>query len=322
MGDDIEIPAILAVDVGGTKAAIALVDRDGNVQAHDRVAMMRAGCVPGPQAVARRVADFLARCARQGLSRPVAVGISVAAAIDPAARRVLYAPNLPGWEGIPLGDVMERQLGGLPAVLVYDGHAAVLGEWAYGAARGCANVAMVVLGTGVGGGILAGGRLVEGADGLAGVVGWVPVLSQGRLVPLESAVSGPALARRGTQALGRTVDASELLAAARAEVSQAKQVVAAVLEELAVAVTALTSLLNPQLVLIGGGLGEALAPHLPEVEAHVRARAQPSAARRVAVRSAKLGASAGLLGAAWRAGVMAWGPRPRDDGSIDVRWRT
>jgi glucokinase len=288
------VTAVVALDVGGTKAVVAAGDRDGHLIARRRLEMRTGAGVVGPAEVVATVEAFAREVAAIGV---VGAAVGLAAALDPTRRAVSFAPNLPGWEGFSLAAALTEALGGVPVRLVYDGHAALLGEMRFGAGAGRRELAMLVIGTGIGGAIVSGGRLVEGADGLAGVAGYLPVWSEGRLMALEQAVSGPALARRASAIFGRDVDARGLLGLAEGGDRDALRLVDAALDELAVAVSALMSLLNPECVLLGGGVGEALAPWVPDLERRARALSQPTSARRARVAVGRLGADAVLMGA-------------------------
>lgn len=287
-------PTVLAADIGGTKVAAAVATPRGEVLFRDRLAIRVDGTVATPREVVNWLGAFVRR---SGGPRPRATAVSIAAGLDARQRSLTFAPNLPEWEGADLAGMVEDVVGGGPAELVYDGHSSLFGECAYGAARGHQNVVMLVLGTGVGGAILSEGRLLKGADGLAGVAGYMPVSSGGRLVALEDAVSGPALARRASSVLGRQVDAAGLLRMAGEGVPSAARLMDEAVAELSTAIAALTSVLNPEVVLLGGGLGEALAPYTSAMQQHVRAWAQPIAGRRVRIVPGQLGRDACLLGA-------------------------
>jgi glucokinase len=287
--------AVLAVDIGGTKVAAAVADAAGAILWRaDRPVRGPAGALT-VAALAALAADLGERAREAG--RPVAAAaIALPAALDAARRRILYAPNLPEWDGAAVADPVEAALGA-PVRLLYDGHAALLGEQAFGAARGVDEVVLLALGTGVGGAAISGGRLLVGADGLAGAAGWMPVCADGRAVPLEQAVAGPALARRGAAFLPEGGTAADLLALAAHGHGPAQALMARVEAELAEAVAGIVSFLNPRLVLFVGGVGAALGPHLPAIAAAVRRAAQPSAGRTVRLALGALGPDATLFGA-------------------------
>ena len=155
----------IGIDLGGTNIKIGLVDGAGRVKAR-RILLTRAGAGP-TQALARAgaaIADLRKR------RRVASVGIGIAGLVDHVAGIVRVPPNLPGWNGTPVKQTLQR-LTGLPVFCTNDANAVTLGEWLHGAGRGCRHLVCVTLGTGVGGGIIANGRLLIGANGAAGEIG-------------------------------------------------------------------------------------------------------------------------------------------------------
>ncbi len=284
----------IALDVGGTKIAGALVTGNGRIRQRAQVPLDTRG---GSRAV-RQVLALAERLAAEGDA--LGVGAAVPAVIDRTRRTVVWAPNIRGWRRVPLAELLERSLG-LPALLEQDGHAAALGERWRGAARGVRNVVMLVIGTGIGGGMILDGRPYRGSDGLAGAVGWFtadepPCRSGLRLPALESLAAGPGIARRAGLASNRS---EEVFAAAAAGDEAAGRVVAETAEILGLAIADVVSLLNPDLVVLGGGVGAGAANQLlPRIRQMVRACAQPVSARRVRIVRSRLGSDAGLLGVA------------------------
>ncbi len=319
----------MAVDIGGTRVRAARVSSEGRIlrrlrepvrDPHDGqaltdqvLALVRRLGEPPEAREPGRAGDEAGAAAGAGANAeadgssqaPVAVGLSVPAVLDRSTGRVEWAPNLPGWNGWALGPRLSDSLG-LPVTLEYDGHAAALGEQWTGAGRLVPDLAFIIVGTGVGGGIISGGRLVRGATNLAGAGGWMGVPASGGWDAgaaaergfLESLISGPALAARARWLLNRPVDARELFERAREGDVACREIVGEAVEHLAWALVGVVSLLNPRLVLLGGSVGLQLAQYGPQIEATIRRYAQPWAARAVQVAPASLGDDAGLLGAA------------------------
>lgn len=291
---------VIAVDVGGSKIAAALVDADGAVSHRLQVTTDPAG---DGRAIAQ-VADLAARLAREQEAKPRAVGVAVPAAIDPTRRVVDWAPNVPGWQRIALADDLEGRLG-LPVLLEQDGLASVVGEHWLGAAQGARNAVMLVLGTGIGGGMILDGRLYRGSDGLAGCAAWLTcgypwpaAASERRLGALEAVASGPAIARR---AGARSERAEDVFAAALGGNEQARRILDEAIERLGFAVADIVSLLNPDVVVIGGGLGSGGSAQLiGRLRVLVNELAQPVSARRAQIVPSGLGVNAALLGVAYQ----------------------
>jgi glucokinase len=283
---------VVGVDVGGTKVAMGAVTASGRVLARDAMPLRTTACELSPAQVAAAAGAF---AAAHGL-RPARLGLSVAAALD-GRGTATFAPNLPTWQGALLAPPFAAALG-LRPVALNDGHASLLGEVWLGAARGLSNVALLTIGTGVGGGILLDGQLACGRDCLAGVFAYLRVPWAGGETTLEEAVSGPALAGRLSQALGRDSTTEDVFRLAASGDSAAAAVLAEALAVLGGALSGIVSALNPERVLLAGNVGLALAAHAPALEAAVRRMGQPVAARGLEVRAAALAGDAAWLGAA------------------------
>lgn len=299
----------IVVDVGGTKIAAALADRRGRIANKVRVATAHTDA----QAVVNQILEL----AREQLSRaprPVAgVGVAVPAVVDPTSGFVHWAPNLPGWRNIPIGSVLRDELG-VPAFVDYDGHLAVLGEHWCGAGRGARHAIFIIVGTGIGGGLILDGRVHRGRDNIAGATGWMVVDPGAANMPmalslgcLESLASGPAIVAAVERRLaqgelsplqGQPVTPEAVFAAAEAGDPLARDVVERAAQALGFAVAGLVSVLNPDVVILGGGVGLAVPTFLEAARAAVARHAQPISARSVQVVRATLGDEAVLVGAA------------------------
>lgn len=298
--------AAIGVDVGGTKIACGLVDMRGGLVATSR-RELASGSAGEP---ARQIASMAAALMREG-SRlgftTVACGVAVPAAIDRAAGRVIWAPNIQGWENYPLAEVIRAELR-VPVYLDHDGPAAVLGEQWAGAARGARDAVYLIVGTGVGAGLILDGRVHRGAHGFAGGIGWFGLeaaavgnsMYRGKGF-LETMAAGPSLARRYAETIGEApaaLAAEDVFAAAGRGDERAVRILREACQYLGLAVANLVSLLNPEIVILGGGIGRNLGPYLPDILEIVRRTAQPQAAAEARLVTAVLGEEAGILGAA------------------------
>jgi glucokinase len=316
-------PAI-GVDIGGTKIEVALVDADGAVLAARRTATAPER---GVAAVVADVAALAREALGEGLGGACAVGASVAGQVD-AAGVVVGAPNL-GWTHAPLGAHLAAALA-LPVRVVNDVRAATIAEWRFGAGRGCDDVAVLFLGTGIGGGVVAGGRVVAGVGGFAGEMGHATVVAGGRRCHcrnrgcIEAYAGGWAIAERAQEAArhdpaagallrelaGGDVGAivAETVAAAR---DRGDALAVRLVEEtagyLGAALVGIVNGLNPARVVLGGGVLEGFPELVPLSAAVVRSCALPAAAAGVAVVPAALGTQAPVVGAA------AYAPRGGPD---------
>jgi glucokinase len=287
----------IGVDVGGTKIVVALVDPDGTVVRLER----RATEVGSTEAFLTGLREAVESVRDEAAS---AIGIGIPSAIDQRSGTAVFSVN------IPLAGVDVRSWAtetfGLPAAIDNDANCAALAEWRAGAGRGTSDMAMITLGTGIGGGLILGGRLYRGAVGAAGEIGHVVVDVDGAPCQgaccgrghLEGLASGRAIDAVAERLLGAGATTAQLVAAARAGDDEARDAVAAAGRLLGAGIATLVNLLNPELVVVGGGFGEAL-DLLVEPMWEVIARDGLAPARDlVRIVAAELGPDAGVIGAA------------------------
>lgn len=287
----------LAVDLGGTKLAAAAIDEHGAILWRARAPVARKPV----EAVAVQIAELAAQ-ARQSTGRPPSAAGCIVPGIVRPADGAVWAPNLWGFEFVPFGEALRGFLSG--AVFLDNDRAGhLLGELWLGAARGASDAVFLAAGTGIGAGILSGGRLLRGAHGIAGAAGWMCLdgpwrEEYGRTGCYEWLAAGPALARMAGLTTGLAMEAEAVAAAARA----GEQWACRLIDELARihgrAVANLVSLFNPEVVVLGGGLFAEADLFLKSIEREMLRWAQPVAARSVRLAASELGADAGLFGAA------------------------
>jgi glucokinase len=295
---------VVAVDLGGTKLATALVDDKGRLS-QKTVTPVDTSTSSAP---VKQIVKAVCALAPAAGGRKNIAGVGVA--VPGLVRRdgTVWAPNLKGWVRMQLALRLRRALG-LPVIVESDRNAAVLGEAWCGAARGKRDAIVLMLGTGIGAGILSGGNLVRGAHELSGCAGWMVVReTQGRALPnvgqLESLAAGPAIAR----ALGSRSAEDAAEAARRGDRPSIKAYQEAG-RMLGYGVANLVSLFDPEIVVIGGGLAKASDLFLDALKKTVKEHAQPIAASRVRIVTSRLESHANLLGVARLSGSMrriAW----------------
>ncbi|MGZ5498954.1 MAG: ROK family protein [Candidatus Aminicenantales bacterium] len=311
-----------AVDVGGTKIASALFTREGEISAGKKVAIDNAGGDAAASQVRDEIAA-LAEAARRAGGRLAAVGVCVPGIVYSASGKV-WAPNIPGWDQYPL----LKKIGGLspqravPLVLESDRSAYVAGEAWKGAAAGARDAVFLAVGTGIGAGIISGGRILHGHEDIAGAVGWFGLdpdfkPEYASMGCFEAEASGNSVARKARERLAKgrpsamldlaggvieAVTAEIVAAAARRQDPPAKEVVADVVTYLAMGIANIVSILNPEVVVLGGGLFQAADLFLEPVRREFKRWAQPLAARSVRIEPSALGEDAGLYGC----GRLAW----------------
>ena len=169
---------ILGLDIGGTKTAVVLGDRAGRVYEREQFGTRpERGCEATLADLCDRAGSVLARAQEQGRA-PAVISVSIGGPLD-IERGIIYSPpNLPGWDAVPLKELLEKRFG-LPVHVEHDGNAGALAEWYFGAARGARNVIFLTMGTGFGGGLILNGRLYRGTSDLAAEVGHVRMAETG-----------------------------------------------------------------------------------------------------------------------------------------------
>lgn len=278
----------LGIDVGGT--AIKWITRDG---ATGGVTARGGVPTPGDRDAVVKAVVALARAAG-----PDRIGLAVPGHVDRATGTVRFLPNLPGrWSGFPLGDAVAGATGH-PVRLLNDARAFCLAELRLGAARGLTDVLFLTLGTGVGGGVVTGGRLLVGPDDRLGEIGHTtyersgPACGCGGRGCLEMYASGPAIA---AAAGGGRTPAAVARAAAEGEPA-ATRAIARAGRAIGEAVGSVAALLPSTALVVGGGVAGALPVLRPHIEAALAARERFIGPVRVL--AAALGDEAGATGAA------------------------
>jgi len=293
------MPRYLGLDIGGTNIKTALVEDDGSGQPTVlSTATHATRGSRGPAAVVERVGE-IGRALAAEAGGVVAAAVTLPGTFDAATGCAKVIPNLPGeWSGLPVrGPVAEAV--GVPTALLNDARAFALAESLVGAAGGLRTVVCVVLGTGVGGGVVIDGRLHGGASGMAGEIGHQTVRIDGPRCGcgnrgcVEALTSAAAFTRMG----GRDT-AEQVYAAAREGDPRAVEAVDHVVRWLAIAMANAHMLLAPDAFVVGGGVAGAGDLLLRPLEAEVRRRMTLDEPENVRVLPAKLGPSAGAIGAA------------------------
>ena len=305
----------IGVDLGGTNIraerftpeAASLARFELKTNAHE-----------GPRPVLDRLVQVIQKVTPADRGELGGIGIGAPGPLDPKAGVVIKAANLPGWENVPLRDVLQARFG-VPVWLGNDANLAALAEWKYGAARGHDDVLYLTISTGIGGGIISGGRVITGARGMGGEVGHTiavgpdgPLCGCGQRGCLESVASGPAIARRAVERIREGVQ-SRILALAPgglADVSAetvgraadegdrlAREVVGDAGAHLGRSIASLMHIFNPSIVVIGGGVSQMGDVLFDAVRAGVQKFAQTEAYwKNCPIVPAALGEEVGLLG--------------------------
>jgi glucokinase len=307
------------IDVGGTKIATALFTEDGKMSGRRRVPIDKGPAEKPVRQIACLIRDLEDNARKKG-GELRAMGLCIPGVVFARSGRV-WAPNIPGWDHFALRHRLAAETK-IPLVLDSDRSAYVLGEQWCGAAKGKEDVVFLAVGTGVGAGILSGGRLVRGSRDIAGAVGWFGLDPRFKseytaMGCFEAEASGGSIGRKARELLaagepslmrtlvkGRTeiVTAQTVVESARAGDPLARHILDSAVVYLAMGIANIISILNPEMVVLGGGLFQASDLLLEPIRKEFKKWAQPLAAKRVKIELSVLGENAGLYGAA----KLAW----------------
>ena len=304
--------AVLSIDFGGTQTRAAVVTRSGELLSRASTDTQRH---EGPEAVIARMKQTAHRALEQLTGRNVlAVGLSAPGPINPYSGVIYTAPNMPGWKDIPIGQIVADEFG-VPCYAGNDANLAAMGEWRFGAGRGCHDLVYLTISTGIGSGIISRDRLILGKEGLASEAGHMvmepngPPCGCGSYGHLEALASGTSIARimeerlaRGEpsalqsqrgQITGRLVSES-----AAAGDALASEVFRRAAEYIGLGIASLINLFNPEIVILGGGVTNAGELLFAPIRAVALSRCMPMLGRDVRIVRAALRDDVGLLGAA------------------------
>ncbi len=305
---------VIGADIGNTRLTVGLVDEHGCLWQQWQEPNPRAA---GAEASLRVVVAML-REALQAAPTAEAVGIGFGGPVDLATGEIRRSHHTSGWEGICLATVVSKAVG-LPAFLDNDANAAGLGEAWFGAGRGADSLLYINVGTGIGGALILNGRVHHGAHSNAGEIGHVvltpgtgPVCTCGKHGCLEAWASGEALGAAARRALEEEAEQETLLRGLRPAEITGRQVSQAAREGdrlaqdilrqgghyLGLALAGACNLLDPQIVVIGGGVSQDNPVYLEAAREAFAAYATPPVAAHTPLVAAQLGYEAGVIGAA------------------------
>ncbi|MBT9140155.1 MAG: Glucokinase [Dehalococcoidia bacterium] len=305
-----------AVDLGGTKIYAVLAENSGRILSSIRYDTL---VDEGPEAILGQIAVSVRELLSQAgarTNRLSAVGVCLAGFFDWQRRLLIHSPNIPGLDQIRVEERLSRKLF-VPVLAENDANAAAIGEARRGAASGSQDVLYITVSTGIGAGLVLGGQIYRGSRGFAGEVGHMVVKSGGILCGcgrygcLETVASGTAIARAANEALqngtatllrelareqGGRVNAATVFSAARAGDKLAQEIVSEAVYYLGIALVNLVNMLNPEVVVIGGGVSAAGDELFVPLEKAIRNYAILPAAASVTLKQATLGVEAGVKG--------------------------
>lgn len=310
---------VVGVDMGGTKILSAVIDAEGNILG---TAKVPTKADEAPSVVIDRIADSIQKAINKSDVNEAsieAIGIGAPGPLDPVTGIVIFAPNL-NWRDVRLKDELETRVG-IPTFVDNDVNVGTLGEHAFGAGRGVQNVVGIFVGTGIGGGIILKGELFHGASKTAGEIGHIivkaggPKCGCGTRGCLEALASRTAMAKQFQKAIEkkkeksiitkltngdlRTIRSGVLAKAIRANDKLTLKIFKKVTKYLGVGIGSIVNFLNPEMIILGGGVVEALDDtFLDNIRTAAEKYALPNTLDGVQIVRAELGDNSGILGAA------------------------
>jgi len=308
---------VIGMDIGGTNLRGALVTPEGRIVRQLKIA---SDADDGIDAVVDNIARLVSELGREG--DVSGVGVGIAGVIDSRAGVITQAPNIANVVNYPIRDNLVKKLGGdINIAIENDANCAALGEWWMGAGRDAASIVMITLGTGVGGGIILGGKLWSGADGMGGEVGHMTIYPDGALCNcgnygcLESCASATAVRRMVKETLAEPevetilrdiapkTDPDDMPEAVMSAALKGDAASIRIWERFGVALgigmASLVNILNVEMIVIGGGVARAWDMFIGPAKAELKKRGLRAPTERVRVERARLDGDEGILGAAY-----------------------
>lgn len=307
---------VIGVDLGGTKIYTALAGEDGRILAEMKVPT-EAG--KGLEHVVGLIVDSVRQSQKDAQVLPGkvrAVALGAPGPLDSTRGIIHFAPNL-DWHDVPIRKILQERLR-FPVFIENDANLAALGEHAFGAGRGEENMVYITVSTGVGGGLILGGRLYRGSSGSAGEIGHMTVLPDGPVCKcgnagcLEAVASGTAIAREARELVARgggkkilaeaggspeEITSALVTTAAAGGDPDALRIITVAARYLGIGIANILNLLNPSLVVLGGGVMEAGHLFFDRIHTEVGERALDETRGSARIVRAELGGRAGVLGA-------------------------
>jgi glucokinase len=306
----------VGIDIGGTKIDTAMVDASGNiVSSYYRF----VDPTKDPYQTIGDIIDSVKICLNEPNKVASAIGVGVAGQIDKTSGVVRNSPNLPAWHNTPLKAKLEEALN-LPVTVNNDVRVITWGEWQHGAGKGVNDLVCLFVGTGVGGGVVSNGRLLEGCQNTAGELGHMTIVAGGRKCHcrnegcLEAYAGGWAIAERAQDAVRVNLAAGQTLVKLAGEISKissitvaqaykngdplAQRLIKDTTRYLSAGIVSIVNAFNPCLVILGGSVILGLPDIVPVLDKRVREQALETPVENLRIITAALGNKAGVIGAA------------------------
>jgi glucokinase len=304
---------VLAIDIGGTKIALAVITANAEMLLQHTIFPDKS------KDILPSIRDAIHKMQQEAaiLNIPLeGVGVCVPGIYN-RAEKTVWVPNIPGWENYALYDEIKKIIGNVSLCIESDRTCYIMGEHWQGAAKGCTDAIYLAIGTGIGAGIMCDGKVIRGANDIAGAAGWMLVADEdATIIPgsgnIESIVSGEGMvvmARRllqqdsGYSGVLRQKEATaitayDLFAAYTDNDELARRVLSQCVIIWGKTIANLVSLFNPQKIILGGGVFGPAVQFIPAIIDEAKKWAQPISMQQVSIEASALGKNAGLLGAA------------------------
>ena len=305
----------IGIDVGGTNVKLALVSSEGKIIYSNSIPThAEMGYEYTVNNIKEAIKDLIKETDSQTKDIQ-GIGFGFPGQVDYKSGIVRLAPNIPGWVDVPIAQKIEEEFG-ISTRVDNDVRCAALGELNFGAGKGCENLICITVGTGIGSGLIVNGKLVRGASNAAGEIGHIklqmnggPICGCGDTGCLEAFASGPAIVAMAEDYIkgGKSTKYRELAnpeitpyivyEAAKAGDPVARRIFTVIGEYIGIGLTSVINLLNPEKVIIGGGVAAAGEFLMDSIKETVKRRAMKIAGETVEIVPAQLGNTAGVIGA-------------------------
>ena len=307
--------SLLALDLGGTKLALAVFSQEGDLLSEEKINLDKRKGTEVGGLVAASVSANLEKQKDKG-EEIEAIGVAVPG-IYRRNEGTVWAPNIEGWENYPLLKEIKSVAGNIRVIIDSDRACYILGEWWKGVAQNCSDAIFLAIGTGIGAGILTGGKILRGANDIAGAIGWMAI--EQSFQPyykdfgcFESSASGEGIARATRKIISEkkeydgslktkspdALTAIDVFDAYEKKDPIAEEVLHYCVKAWGIAVANLVSLFNPQKIIFGGGVFGPAVKFIPDIKNEAMKWAQPVSMQHATIETSVLGAHAGLYGAA------------------------
>ncbi len=293
---------VIGIDIGGTNIKFGLVDKEGSIIS--RLNLKTSTVSKGvKQLVEGIVSVCLKMISDNHLERKqvVGIGIGLPGLVNTQQGLVYSLTNIKGWKNVSLKKIIEKKIG-IPAFVDNDVNVIALAEWKHGAGKGVDNLVCMTLGTGVGGGLILNNALYRGAGFAAGEIGHIPVNEKGRkcncggFACMETYVGNQFLEKRVKKIFGKKITLEEVTALANKGNKNAVLFWQKTAEHIANGLVGIVNVINPKLIVVGGGVSKAYKHIFPTMQKVIKERSMHIQGHMVKIKKAKLGQDAGIIG--------------------------